>query len=174
MYGSFVISTAVGKYKPHLHKSLLINTYIASPLLGTPSVQSIHDYYTFALEDVGRLAPMAAELVDRLAILIVRRFLGMGAMDSLHCVLIVMSTCNISFVDLLMFSVPFRWFLLGDDVRREIVHRLSTSLHGTLGSYLRHVTYLVWHAFMFLVLKPVGFPPSFFLFAWWYRLLFLI
>jgi hypothetical protein len=56
------------------------------------------------------------------------------------------------------------------------VQRLSTVVHGTLGSYLRHVTfasYLVWHAFMFLVLKPAEFPPSFFLFAWWYRLLFL-
>jgi hypothetical protein len=32
-------------------------------LLGTPSVQSVHDYYPFAMEDGGRLAPMAAELV---------------------------------------------------------------------------------------------------------------
>jgi hypothetical protein len=32
------------------------------------------------MEDGGRLAPMATELVDRLAILVaVRRFLGMGA-----------------------------------------------------------------------------------------------
>jgi hypothetical protein len=30
-----------------------------STLHGTPSVQSIHDYYTFAMEDGGRLAPMA-------------------------------------------------------------------------------------------------------------------
>jgi hypothetical protein len=34
-------------------------------LLGTPSVQSVHEYYPFALEDGGRLA---AELVDRLAL----------------------------------------------------------------------------------------------------------
>jgi hypothetical protein len=48
-----------------------------------PSVQSIHDYYPFTMEDGGRLAPMAAELVDRLAILVaVRRFLGMGVADS--------------------------------------------------------------------------------------------
>jgi hypothetical protein len=31
-----------------------------SALLGTPSVQSIHDYHPFAMEDGGRLAPMAA------------------------------------------------------------------------------------------------------------------
>jgi hypothetical protein len=54
-----------------------------SPLLGTPSVQSVHDYYPFAMEDGGRLTPMADELVDRMAILVaVRRFFGMGAANS--------------------------------------------------------------------------------------------
>jgi hypothetical protein len=52
-------------------------------LLGTPSVQSVHDYYPFAMEDGGRLAPMADELVDRLAILVViHRFPSMDAVDS--------------------------------------------------------------------------------------------
>jgi hypothetical protein len=54
-----------------------------SALLGTPSVQSIHDYNPFAMEDGGWLAPMAVELIDRLAILVdVRRFPGMGAADT--------------------------------------------------------------------------------------------
>jgi hypothetical protein len=54
-----------------------------SALLGTPSVHSIHDYYPFAIEDGGQLEPMAAELVDRVAILVAyRRFCGMGAADS--------------------------------------------------------------------------------------------
>jgi hypothetical protein len=45
-------------------------------MLGTPSVQFVHDYYLFALGDGGRLVPMAAELVYRLAILVTaRRFL---------------------------------------------------------------------------------------------------
>jgi hypothetical protein len=49
-------------------------------LLGTPSVHLVRDYYPFALEDGGRLAPMAAELVDRQAILVTfRRLPGMGA-----------------------------------------------------------------------------------------------
>jgi hypothetical protein len=66
-----------------------------SALLGMASVQSIHDYYPFALEDGGRLAPMAVELVDRLAILVaVRRVL---------CVLALTSVCNNSFVELLVF-----------------------------------------------------------------------
>jgi hypothetical protein len=54
-----------------------------SALLGTPSVRPIHDYYPFALKDGGRLAPMAAVLADRLAILVVvRRFPCIGVADS--------------------------------------------------------------------------------------------
>jgi hypothetical protein len=54
-----------------------------SALLGTPLVQSIHDYYPFAMEDGGRLAPMAAKLVDRLAILVAgRRSPSRGVDDS--------------------------------------------------------------------------------------------
>jgi hypothetical protein len=103
-------------------------------LLGTPSVQSIHDCYPFAMEDGGRLAPMAAELVDRLAILVAaRRFPGMGAPDS-------RSLRSHSYVRMQHFVrrstfVPFRRFL--GDVRREFMQRLYVALHGTLGSYLR-------------------------------------
>jgi hypothetical protein len=54
-----------------------------SALLGTLSVQPVHDCYPFALEDGARLAPMAAELVNRMAILVaIRRFPGMGVVDS--------------------------------------------------------------------------------------------
>jgi hypothetical protein len=54
-----------------------------SALLGMPSVQSFHDDHPFAMEDTGRLAQMAAELVDCLAILVdVRRFPCMGTADS--------------------------------------------------------------------------------------------
>jgi hypothetical protein len=49
-------------------------------LLGTPSVQSVHDYCPFTKEDRGRLTPMAAELVDRFSILVgVRRFPSHGS-----------------------------------------------------------------------------------------------
>jgi hypothetical protein len=100
-----------------------------SSLLGTPSVKSIHDYYPFAMEDGGRLAPMAPKLVDRLAILVVvRRFPGMGAAD-------YRSLRSDSYVRMKHFvrrstSVPFRRFL--GDVRREFMQRLSATLHGTL------------------------------------------
>jgi hypothetical protein len=77
---------------------------------------------------------MAAELVDRLAILVaVRRFPCMGAADS-------RSLRSDSYVRMQHFvrlstSVPFRRFL--GDVRREFMQRLSVALRGTLGSYLR-------------------------------------
>jgi hypothetical protein len=102
-----------------------------SALLGTPSVHSIHP---FAMEDGGRLAPLAAELFDRLAILVVvRRFPGMGAADS-------RSMRSDSYALMQYFvrrstSVSFRRFW--GDVRREFMQRLSAALHGALGSYLR-------------------------------------
>jgi hypothetical protein len=82
-----------------------------SALLGTPSVQFLHDYYPFAFEDGGQLAPMAAELVDRLAILVVvRRFRGIWVLVTLVlCVPRVISASNISFVELLSFLFGVFW-----------------------------------------------------------------
>jgi hypothetical protein len=63
------------------------------------------------MEDEGRLAPMAVELVDRLAILVaVRRFHGMCASDTRSLRPDnYMSVCNISFVELLMFLFGVSW-----------------------------------------------------------------
>jgi hypothetical protein len=47
------------------------------------------------------------------------------------CAMRVMSVCNISFVELLMFL-----FGVFGDVWREFVQRLFAALHGILGSYL--------------------------------------
>jgi hypothetical protein len=86
------------------------------------------------MEDGGRFAPMAVELVDRLAILVaVRRFPGTDADDS-------RSLRSDRYVRMQHFVrrttyVPFRRFLR--DVWREFMQRLSAALHGTLGSYLR-------------------------------------
>jgi hypothetical protein len=74
----FPSSLALGAEHGKIHAELRI-----SALLGMPSVQSVHDYYPFPLEDGDRLAPMAAELVDHLAIsMAIRRFPSMGAVDS--------------------------------------------------------------------------------------------
>jgi hypothetical protein len=86
------------------------------------------------MEDGGRLAPMAFELVDRLAILVaVRRLLDMGAFDS-------RSFRFESYALMQHFvrrttSIRFRRFW--GDVRREFMRRHSAPLHGTMGSYLR-------------------------------------
>jgi hypothetical protein len=105
-----------------------------SALLGTPSVQSVHNYYPFDLEDGGRLAPMAAQLIDRLAILVaVSRLPGMGSRDS-------RPLRSDSYVRMQHFVrrtpyVPFRRIL--GDVRREFMQRRFAALHFTLDSYLR-------------------------------------
>jgi hypothetical protein len=84
------------------------------------------------MEDGGRLAPMADELVDRLAILVaIRRFPSIGAADS-------SSLRSDSYVRMQHFVrqttfVPFRRFW--GDVRLEFMQRLFGALHGTLGSY---------------------------------------
>jgi hypothetical protein len=77
---------------------------------------------------------MAAELVDRLAILVaVRRFPGMGAIDyrSLRYDRYVRMQHSVSPTTSFVFRCILR------DVRREVIQRLFAALHGTLGSYLR-------------------------------------
>jgi hypothetical protein len=80
---------------------------------------------------------MAADLVDRLAILVaVRRFHGMGVVDSRS--LRFDGYVRIQhFVRQTTSYVPLRrsW----GDVRREFMQRLSAALYGSLGSYLRDV-----------------------------------
>jgi hypothetical protein len=126
LHGSLALGAQHGKLDAGLH---------ISALLGTLSFQSIHDYYPFAMEDGGRLAPMAAELVDRLAIVVgVRRFHGMGLADS-RCFLRSDSYVRMHHFVRRYTYVPFRRFL--GDVRRKVMQRLSAALHGNLGSYLR-------------------------------------
>jgi hypothetical protein len=104
--GSLVLESQQGK---------LYADFLTSALLGTPAVQSVHDYYLFVVEDRGQLARHAAKLVDPMAILVaVRCFHGMGAACS-H------SLRSVSYVRMQHFArrstyVPFRRFL--GDVRR--------------------------------------------------------
>jgi hypothetical protein len=107
-----------------------------SSSIGTPPIQLARDYYPFAHDDGGRLAPMAVEfiLVDRFTIVlvVVRRFPSLGAVDSRSL------WCE-SFIRMKEFvrrleHVPLHRFL--GDVRCEFMRRLSTVRHDTLGSYL--------------------------------------
>jgi hypothetical protein len=105
-----------------------------SALLGTPSVQSVHDHYLFAVQVGGRLALMAADLSDRLALLVAARcFPGGGVADSRS--LRSDTSCPHATFRSSIYFVPIRrsWGV----VRREIMQRLSVALHGTLGSNLR-------------------------------------
>jgi hypothetical protein len=114
------------------------------------------------MEDGGRLAPVAVELVDHLATLMaVRRFHGMGATDSRP----LRSDIHVHMQHFVRRStyVPFRRCL--GDVRREFMERLFVALHGTLGSYLRDAlqegsaqVLMMWHASLFLGLR---FSPLF-------------
>jgi hypothetical protein len=123
------------------------------------------------MEDGGRLAPMAAELVDRLAILVdVRRFPSMGAALALvPCALAVISECIILFADLLL----FRFGVFGGMCDVNSCHvflllfmALLVPISATL---FKRAVLMMWHAFLF----PGLIFSSFLLFAWWPPLFFL-
>jgi hypothetical protein len=141
-----------------------------SASLGTPSVQLVHDYYPFDVEDGGRLTPMAELLVDRMEILVaIRRFPGMGGADSrsLHSDIYVRMQ---RFVHRTTF-IPFRRFL--GDVRREFMQRLCATLYGTLVSYLRDgLKEGSADAVVCLPFPRAQFFPTFLIFALWFPLLF--
>jgi hypothetical protein len=130
-----------------------------SALLGRPSVHSIHDYYPFAMEDGGRLTPMAAKLVDRLAIW--WKFVASLAWVVLTltpCALTIMSVCNILFVDLLLFL--FGVFGGMCDVNScNVFLVLFMVLWVTISATLcMRVVLTLWHAFLF---HGLGYFPLF-------------
>jgi hypothetical protein len=129
----FVV-TVVNNFHFHFHYIAYLRT---ASSLGTPSIQYFMTiFYPFALDDGGRLAPLAVDLVDRFAILVVvRRFSRMGAADSAS----LWSKIHARMKEFVRGSkfVPFRRF--PGDVHREFMQRLCVALHGTLGSsYLRN------------------------------------
>jgi hypothetical protein len=129
-------------------------------LLGTPSVHSVHGYYPFALEDGGRLAPMAAELVDRLAILVaIRRFLSMGVADSRS----LRSGCYVRMQHFVRRTtyVPFRsfWGMCGDSSCNVFLLLFMVLWVPISAMLCRRAVLMLWHAFLFLGLR---FFPFFF------------
>jgi hypothetical protein len=104
---------------------------------------------------------MAVELV------VDRHFPGMGAVDS-------RSLRSDDYVRMQHFFrrttyVPFRHFC--GDVRREFMQRLPVALHVTLGSYLRDA---LQEGSVVAYLRVPRVFSSFFVFAWWPPLLFLV
>jgi hypothetical protein len=136
------------------------------------SLYAIHDYYPFALEDEGRLAPTAVELVDRLAISVaVRRFPSMGSADSRSLQSIVMLFAIDSFVRMRHFVRRTMLFLFGVSVGMygenscNVFMLLFMVLWFPVSvSLCMRVVLMLWHAFLFLGLRSF---PRFFLFIWW-------
>jgi hypothetical protein len=105
---------------------------VGAPLLGTPSIQSVHDYYPFALEDGGRLSPTAVELFDRLAIMVVvHRIVGMDS--AVSCPMRSDNSIRMKEVLLNMFLSARCWGLY---VRREVI-LCNAFVCLFMGSYLR-------------------------------------
>jgi hypothetical protein len=128
-------------------------------LLGTPSVHTIHDYYPLAIEDGDRLAPMADELIDRMVILVAfPRFHGMGAANSRAlCSDNIMSTCNISFVDLVMFPFDVFGGMCGENFRNVFMLLFMVLWVPIFATLCRRAVLMLWHAFLFLRLWHVFF-----------------
>jgi hypothetical protein len=124
-----------------------------SLVLGTPSVQWVHDIYPFALEDGGRMAPMAAELVDRLGILVaVCRFLGMGAPDPRS--LRFYSCVRMQHFVRRTTYAPFRrfWGMCGESSFNVFLLSMVLSV-PIFAMPCRRVVLMMWHAFLFLELR---------------------
>jgi hypothetical protein len=131
-------------------------------LLDTVSVLSVHYYYPFALHDGGRLAHMAVDLVDRLAILVaVHRFPSMGVVDPRS----LRSHSCVRMQHLVRQSVyvPFQRILgmcgvITFDVFLILLMALWVLIFATL---YKRALLMLWHAFMFLGRRLVDFPPPF-------------
>jgi hypothetical protein len=93
---------------------------------------------------------MAVELV------VVRRFHGMGVVDSRSYALTIMSVCNIFFVELLMFLFGVFGGVCGDSpctVFMLLFMVLWVPISATLCRREVREVLMLWHAFMFLGLS---------------------
>jgi hypothetical protein len=105
---------------------------------------------------------MAAKLVDRLAVLVAfRRFLGMVLQTLAHCVLTVMSACTISFVDLLMLLFDDFGGSCGENSCNVFLLVFMVPWVPTFATLCMRAMLMLWHAFLFLGLRPMGFYPPF-------------
>jgi hypothetical protein len=132
-------------------------------LLGTPSVQSIHDYYPFAIENGGRLAPtMAGELVDRPVFwwLFVASLAWVLPTLAL-CVVTIISVCNMSFGELLMFFFGVSGVMCDVNLCNVFLLLFMVLWLPISATLCRRALQTMWHAFMFLGLR--FFPLFFFL-----------
>jgi hypothetical protein len=145
--GSLALEAQQGRLDAYLRNSAL---------LGSSSLQSVHDYHPFALEGVGRLAHVTAELVVCLAILVAERhFLDMCAVDSRS----LRSNNYVRMNRIVRRStyVPFRrfWGMCGENSCNVfLLPFMVLCVPIFVMLYMREVP-MLWH--MFLGLRPAGF-----------------
>jgi hypothetical protein len=121
-----------------------------SALLDTPSVQLVHDYYPFELEDGGRSAPMAAELVDRLATFVAdRRFPSMGVVNSRS----LRSDSHIRMMQLLLLLFGDFGGMCGENSCNGFLLLFMVLRVPIPATLCKRAVLMLWHAFMFLVLR---------------------
>jgi hypothetical protein len=140
--GSLVLGAQHGKLDADLR---------TSALLGTPLVHSIHDYYPFAMEDGGRLAPMAAKLADRMAILVAFLYFPCMVFDDSHSLRSGNYVPKQHFVHRAT-HVPFLRFggMCGENscnVCMLLFKVLWVPISATL---CMRAVLMLWHAFLFL------------------------
>jgi hypothetical protein len=148
--GKSCIGSSAGQFNADLR---------TSASLCTPPVHSVHDYYPFARKDDGQMAPIAVELVDRLAILVTcHRFPSMGDADA-HSLRYDDSYSRMHRFARRSTHVPFcRRYLR--DVRREFMV-LRVPIFPMM--LCNRAVPMLWHASLVLVLGHVGFPPLLFI-----------
>jgi hypothetical protein len=91
-----------------------------------------------------------------------------------HCVVTIMSACTTSFVDLLM--LPFDVFrgICGENLGNVFLLFFMVLWVPNFATLWRKTMLMLWHAFLLLGLRPVGFSPFFIRFALWFPLPFLV
>jgi hypothetical protein len=105
---------------------------------------------------------MAAEVVDRVAILVaVRRFPGMVLLTLVLCAVTVTSVCNISFVELVLFLFGVFWGMCGESLCIVFLLLFMVLWVPISAMPCKRAVLMLWHAFLFLALR--FFPLFFFL-----------
>jgi hypothetical protein len=148
----------------------------ASALLDTPSVMLDHEYDPFALEDGGRLARMAVELVDRVAILVaIHRFLGID-LRSLRFDNVVRMQHFVPSIYFFLF--PFGDFggMCGENFSNVVLLLFMILWVLIFVMICKRTAPKLWHASLFLGLRPVGVFSSLIFPSWliWFPLLFRV
>jgi hypothetical protein len=85
------------------------------------------------------------------------RFLAWVLQTLVHCFLTGMSACNISFVDLLMFHFDVFWGMCAEILCNVFLLLFMVFLVPIFATLCMKAVLMLWHAFLFLGCRPMGF-----------------